>query len=59
MGGKFKGLAVSKEFSLVLTGMKDMPNKYEDPDDTKSTTYEVKDAMKGMEKIRLYAAYLY
>ena len=33
----FKGLAVAKEFSLVLTGTKDMPNIYEDPDDMKST----------------------
>ena len=36
-----------------------MPNKYEDPDDTKSTKYEGKYAMKGMKKISLYIAYLY
>ena len=39
---KFKGLAVAKGFSLVLTGMKDIPNKYDNSDDTNITTDEEK-----------------
>ena len=35
---KFKGLEVAKRFYLVLNWMKNIPNKYEDPDDMKSTT---------------------
>ena len=40
MGKKFKGMSVDKGFSSALTGMKEMPNKYEDPDEMKSNTDE-------------------
>ena len=33
-----KGMAVAKELSSTLNGMKDMPNKYKDTDDIKITT---------------------
>ena len=50
---------MAKGFSSALTGMKEMPNKYEDPDDTKSTTYEEKVAVKSMKRNSLSVAYLY
>ena len=56
---KFKGMSVAKGFSLELTGMKEMPNKYEDPDDMKSTTDEEKAAVKSMRRNSLAVAYLY
>ena len=55
----FKGLAVAKESSSSLTGMKYMPNKYEDPDNMKSTTHEEKSAANSKKKISLAITYLY
>ena len=55
---KCKGLSVAKGFYSALTGMREMPNKQEDLDDTKSTTYEEKAAVKAMKKNSLYTAYL-
>ena len=52
-------MEVSKEFSSDLTVMKDMPNKYKDSDDTNSTTYEEKKAMKSVKKNSLDIAYIY
>ena len=56
---KFKGMSVAKGFSSALTGMKEMSNKYEDPDDMKSTTDEEKAAVKSMKRNSLAVAYLY
>ena len=55
---KFKGMSVAKGFSSALTGMKEMLNRYEDPDDMKSTTNEENVAVEAMKKNYLYLAYL-
>ena len=47
---KFKGMSVAKGFSSELTGMKEKPNKYDDPDNMKSTTDEEKASVKSMNK---------
>ena len=56
---KFKGMSVAKGFSSALTGMKEMLNRYEDPDDMKSNTNEEKAAVKSMKRNILAVAYLY
>ena len=56
---KFKGMSDANGFSLELTGMKEMPNKYEDPYDMKSTTDEEKAAVKSMKRNSLAVVYLY
>ena len=52
-------MSVDKGFSSALTGMKEMPNKYEDPDDMKSTTDKEKATVKSMKRNSLAVAYLY
>ena len=47
---KFKGMSVAKGFSSELTGMKEKPNKYDDPDNMKSTMDEEKASVKSMNK---------
>ena len=56
---KIKGLAEAKGLSSALNGMNYMPNKYEDPDDMKSTTDEEKLAVKAMKKKFLALVHLY
>ena len=56
---KFKGMSVAKGFSSVLTGMNEMPNKYEDPDDMKSTMDKEKATVESMKRNSLDVAYLY
>ena len=58
-GFVFKGLALAKGIFLVLNRIKDMPNKYEDIDYMKITTYEKKVGMNSIKKNSLYIAYLY
>ena len=50
---------MAKGFYSELPGMRNMPNKYEYPDDMKSTTDEKKAAVKAMNKKALDIAYLY
>ena len=56
---KNKGVALAKGFSLILTEMRDMPNKCEDPDDMKSTTDEEKASVKAVNKNTSDIVYLY
>ena len=56
---KIKGLAEAKGLSSALTGINYTPNKYEDPDDMKSTTDEEKAAVKSMKRNSLAVAYIY
>ena len=50
---------MAKGFSSALTGMKEIPNKYEDLGDMKSTTDEEKATVKSMKRNSLAVAYLY
>ena len=52
-------MSVAKGFSSALTGMNEIPNKYDDPDDMKSTMDEEKATVESMKRNSLYVAYLY
>ena len=56
---KFKGMSVAKGLSSALNEMKKMANKYEYPDEMKSTTDEEKADVKSMKRNSLAVAYLY
>ena len=56
---KFKGMAVAKVLSSEMTGIRDIPNKYEGPDDIKSTTDAEKAAVTATKKNSLAIEYLY
>ena len=50
VGKTFKGMAVTNGFSLLMTVMNYMTNKYEHPDDMNRTTDEEKAVVKAMKK---------